>query len=293
MLELNTKSEKVIPLDFETLRATQPENDVEGKPIGGLRHWDIIADIMNVCEDYGYETNIRDMWAANNRDSFRPGISLLPEMVVQYGETAPQSHIIRRVYTTITLGDNRKGEYCTAIAIAFQQMGVQIAIGPNVHICHNQSVLSADDMISNFGPKKIRRNNSDFSESPQPFYRKRLDTWMENLLAASDGWNDFIKEMRTTILSRYDINQWLGELYSRRITNDLDDKEIPKPYAPFTHSQLNRFSEGIIESYFRTGEMDAWKFANHGTNIFKPKSADMPTILPSNAALFDFIKEKL
>lgn len=293
MLELSTKSEKVIPLDFETLRATQPENDVEGKPIGGLRHWDVIADIMNTCEDYGFETNIRDMWAANNRDSFRPGISMLPEMVAQYGETAPQSHIVRRVYTTITLGDNRTGEYCTAIAVAFQQAGVQIAIGPNVHICHNQCVLSASDMVTNFGSQKIRRANSDFCESPQPFYFKRLINWMENLKQQSENWDAFIGEMRATRLSRHDINVWLGELYTRRIQLDLNDKDIPQPYAPFTHSQLNRFSEALVQRYFRTGELTAWEFANHGTNIYKPRTADMPTILPSNAALFDFIKEKL
>ena len=43
------------------------------------------------------------------------------------------------------------GHINPAIAISYSQHGIQIGIGPNIHICRNQTILCAKQMIANFG----------------------------------------------------------------------------------------------------------------------------------------------
>lgn len=290
---LDTSREKVVKLDLETLSCTQPENDIEGNPIGGYRHADLIKDIMQIAENNGLTPTVKKMWAANNRDTFRPGISVLPDLVKQYGENTAESHLIRRVFCVLDVGNDINKEFKTAIAIAYHQTGIQIGIGPNVNICTNQCILSPEFIFSNTGKQKLKSPDPDFPLEGEKFYYRKIDSWLHNLRAKEEQWQNIVSEMSITKISRADLNTLLGELYTMRIQSDFNDKQMPSPEAPFTQTQLNRVTEAAIYQIFNQGTLSFWDFANMGTAILKPQSADLPNILPNTSILFEYLKSKL
>ena len=42
-----------------------------------------------------------------------------------------------------------------AIALSYSQHGIQIGIGPNIHICRHQTILCANQLIANYGYCRI------------------------------------------------------------------------------------------------------------------------------------------
>ena len=72
--------EKTQNITLAELEATYKENDVYGKPLGGIYHSDLINGISDIAREAGLEVEIGDMFAVNNLDGKRPGVALLPEV---------------------------------------------------------------------------------------------------------------------------------------------------------------------------------------------------------------------
>ena len=130
---------QIITLD--QLNRTYRENDVYGKPLRGIYHYDLFSQVIGECEALGYNVEVYDMFAAQNRDRQSPGVVRLPQVEAVKGENAVEAHILRRVYANIRISDFDDAETTTNVAVAFHQKGIQIGFGPNVKICHNQCML--------------------------------------------------------------------------------------------------------------------------------------------------------
>ena len=135
--------EKVQTITLAELEATYKENDVYGRPLGGIYHSDLINGIFDMARNAGLEVEIGDMFAVNNLDGKRPGVALLPEVEEKEGERSIRAHLLRRVFAVIRLASSTPSTSCPAIAISYSQHGIQIGIGPNIHICRNQTILCA------------------------------------------------------------------------------------------------------------------------------------------------------
>ena len=134
--------EKTQNITLAELEATYKENDVYGRPLGGIYHSDLINGISNIAREAGLEVEIGDMFAVNNLDGKRPGVALLPEVEEKEGERSIRAHLLRRVFAVIRFVSGGTPEKsCPAIAISYSQHGIQIGIGPNIHICRNQTIL--------------------------------------------------------------------------------------------------------------------------------------------------------
>ena len=101
------------------------------------------------------DKEIGDMFAVNNLDGKRPGVALLPEVEEKEGERSIRAHLLRRVFAVIRLASSTPSTSCPDIAISYSQHGIQIGIGPNIHICRNQTILGAKQMIANFGYRRL------------------------------------------------------------------------------------------------------------------------------------------
>ncbi len=145
---------KVQTLTLEQLARTEKENDYNGKPLMGIYHFQLIQQIQEMCAERGYKAEIWDLFAANNKDRRAPGVSRLPQKEEKYGERAIEAHILRRVYCNIRLYDLDKGEgddaITTNLAISFHQKGLQVGIGRNVVICHNQTMLNREQYAATY-----------------------------------------------------------------------------------------------------------------------------------------------
>lgn len=145
---------KVQTLTLEQLARTEKENDYNGNPLLGIYHFQLIQQIQEMCAERGYRAEIWDLFAANNKDRRAPGVSRLPQKEEKFGERAIEAHILRRVYCNIRLYDLDKGEgddaITTNLAISYHQKGLQVGIGRNVVICHNQTMLNREQYAATY-----------------------------------------------------------------------------------------------------------------------------------------------
>ena len=274
--------EKTQNITLAELEATYKENDVYGRPLGGIYHSDLINGISNMAREAGLEVEIGDMFAVNNLDGKRPGVALLPEVEEKEGERSIRAHLLRRVFAVIrlTAGGIHKlpksfvETSCPAIAISYSQHGIQIGIGPNIHICRNQTILCAEQMIANFG---YRRLDMDKKELAGPdWWRPTVEGWIGDVVngVMQQQWADIIQSLDEQIVYVSDMQQIFGGLMQLRIQADTAEKslrtgEIP----PLTQSQINHCMERVLIKHFGkggAGMCTKWDILNAMTDTLKP-----------------------
>ena len=274
--------EKVQTITLAELEATYKENDVYGRPLGGIYHSDLINGISNMARNAGLEVEMGDMFAVNNLDGKRPGVALLPEVEEKEGERSIRAHLLRRVFAVIrlvageshTLPEAAHGISCPAIAISYSQHGIQIGIGPNIHICRNQTILCAKQMISNFGYRRLEMDKKDLA-GPD-WWRPTVEGWIDEVTSGvmQQQWADIIQSLDEQLVYESDMQQIFGGLMQLRIQADTSEKslrtgEIP----PLTQSQINHCMERVLIKHFGkggAGMCTKWDILNAMTDTLKP-----------------------
>ena len=297
--------EKVQTITLAELEATYKENDVYGRPLGGIYHSDLINGISNMARNAGLEVEMGDMFAVNNLDGKRPGVALLPEVEEKEGERSIRAHLLRRVFATIRMAPHRGetvGGFCPAIAISYSQHGIQIGIGPNIHICRNQTILCAKQMISNFGFCRLDMDKKDLA-GPD-WWRPTVEGWIDEVAKGvmQQQWADIIQSLDEQLVYESDMQQIFGGLMQLRIQADTSEKslrtgEIP----PLTQSQINHCMERVLIKHFGkggAGMCTKWDILNAMTDTLKPLNdsdgirvpiCDTSRLLPQLAKCAEFL----
>ena len=266
--------EKVQTITLAELEATYKENDVYGRPLGGIYHSDLINGISNMARNAGLKVEIGDMFAVNNLDGKRPGVALLPEVEEKEGERSIRAHLLRRVFAVIRLASSTPSTSCPAIAISYSQHGIQIGIGPNIHICRNQTILCAKQMIANFGYRRLEMDKKDLA-GPD-WWRPTVEGWIDEAAKGvmQQQWADIIQSLDEQLVYESDMQQIFGGLMQLRIQADTSEKslrtgEIP----PLTQSQINHCMERVLIKHFGkggAGMCTKWDILNAMTDTLKP-----------------------
>ena len=297
--------EKVQTITLAELEATYKENDVYGRPLGGIYHSDLINGISNMARNAGLEVEMGDMFAVNNLDGKRPGVALLPEVEEKEGERSIRAHLLRRVFATIRMAPHQLppvGGFCPAIAISYSQHGIQIGIGPNIHICRNQTILCAKQMISNFGFCRLEMDKKDLA-GPD-WWRPTVEGWIDEVAKGvmQQQWADIIQSLDEQLVYESDMQQIFGGLMQLRIQADTSEKslrtgEIP----PLTQSQINHCMERVLIKHFGkggAGMCTKWDILNAMTDTLKPLNdsagmrvpiCDTSRLLPQLAKCAEFL----
>ncbi|MCI7016951.1 MAG: hypothetical protein MR923_07590 [Prevotella sp.] len=297
--------EKVQTITLAELEATYKENDVYGRPLGGIYHSDLINGISNMARSAGLEVEMGDMFAVNNLDGKRPGVALLPEVEEKEGERSIRAHLLRRVFATIRMAPHRGetvGGFCPAIAISYSQHGIQIGIGPNIHICRNQTILCAKQIIANFGYRRLDMDKKDLA-GPD-WWRPTVEGWIDEVASGvmQQQWADIIQSLDEQLVYESDMQQIFGGLMQLRIQADTSEKslrtgEIP----PLTQSQINHCMERVLIKHFGkggAGMCTKWDILNAMTDTLKPLTdsagmrvpgCDTSRLLPQLAKCAEFL----
>ena len=269
--------EKVQTITLAELEATYKENDVYGRPLGGIYHSDLINGISNMARNAGLEVEMGDMFAVNNLDGKRPGVALLPEVEEKEGERSIRAHLLRRVFATIRMAPHQLppvGGFCPAIAISYSQHGIQIGIGPNIHICRNQTILCAKQMISNFGYRRLEMDKKDLT-GPD-WWRPTVEGWIDEVAKGvmQQQWADIIQSLDEQLVYESDMQQIFGGLMQLRIQADTSEKSLRTgEVPPLTQSQINHCMERVLIKHFGkggAGMCTKWDILNAMTDTLKP-----------------------
>lgn len=278
---------KTQKITLEQLGRTYRENDVYGHPLKGIYHYDLFNKVIAECEDVGYNVEVYDMFAAQNRDRNQPGVVKLPQVEAQKGENAVEAHILRRVFANIRITDFDDGETTTNLAVAFHQKGIQIGFGPNVMICHNQCLLNPKLYMSTYSEKGRKGSGIELSTMLDT-----LKSWLVDARHIVETDRERIEKMKNTRVSAEQMFTLIGLMTAMRVKSDTTRKSIRENITyPLNQSQITVFTEDMLEAYHTKEVVTAWDMYNSATNMYKANKMDIPALLPQNRAFVDFINK--
>ena len=299
MRTLDFKENKVQQLTLSELEHTYKENLIDGTPVGGVYHFVLIQQLLEIFEREGLKPEIQEIFAADNRDSKRPGVTLLPAIEEQKGEKALEAHVLRRVYANIALMSDASDKVVTNLAVAYHQKGIQVGIGPMVRVCHNQTILGAQDVASNytcFGRGRLDREQ----RSLEAIMAKATD-WAQNYGEHQAVRKEAVARMKSAAFCRDDLYRAVGILTEKRIVHDTAEPELHVSGCyPLNSAQINEVCEQLLfmhtpymlKTNYPEG-MTYWDAYQNMNYVLKPDQMDIPQVLPQSLALFETLTEMI
>lgn len=277
---------KTQAITLEQLSRTHREDDVYGNPLRGIYHFDLFNKVIDECTELGYNVEVYDMFAAQNRDRQSPGVVRLPQVEAVKGQHTVEAHILRRVYANIRITDFDNDETTTNVAVAFHQKGIQIGFGPNVMICHNQCMLSPELYMSSYSEKGKKGSGMEVAAMLDT-----LKSWLGDARHIIETDRERIAKMKETRITAEQMFLLIGLMTATRVKADTSRKSIRENITyPLNQSQITLFTEDMLEAYHDKEFVTAWDMYNSATNLYKANRMDIPALLPQNRAMVNFMK---
>lgn len=278
---------KTQAITLEQLSRTHREDDVYGNPLRGIYHFDLFNKVIDECTELGYNVEVYDMFAAQNRDRQSPGVVRLPQVEAIKGQHAVEAHILRRVYANIRITDFDNDETTTNVAVAFHQKGIQIGFGPNVMICHNQCMLSPELYMSSYSEKGKKGSGMGIAAMLDT-----LKSWLVDARHIIETDRERIAKMKETRITAEQMFLLIGLMTATRVKADTSRKSIRENITyPLNQSQITLFTEDMLEAYHDKEFVTAWDMYNSATNLYKANRMDIPALLPQNRAMVNFMRD--
>lgn len=278
---------KTQAITLEQLSRTHREDDVYGNPLRGIYHFDLFNKVIDECTELGYNVEVYDMFAAQNRDRQSPGVVRLPQVEAVKGQHAVEAHILRRVYANIRITDFDNDETTTNVAVAFHQKGIQIGFGPNVMICHNQCMLSPELYMSSYSEKGKKGSGMEVAAMLDT-----LKSWLVDARHIIETDRERIAKMKETRITVEQMFLLIGLMTATRVKADTSRKSIRENITyPLNQSQITLFTEDMLEAYHDKEFVTAWDMYNSATNLYKANRMDIPALLPQNRAMVNFMRD--
>ena len=283
--KLNFAEKPVQVLTLEELEKSYHENLPTGDPVGGIYHFALIQQVLEMFEQRGLKPVIQEIFAAANRDSKRPGVTILPQLEEKYGERAIEAHLLRRVYANIEIRSDETNDIVTCLAVAYHQKGIQLGIGPMVKVCHNQTILGAQDVVSNYTCYSGQSRKDKYSLE---MVMIRAEQWAEDYEPYQKIRAERISYMKTAQMDRNGMLKLIGLLVEKRILHDSQNDllHVSAPY-PLNSSQINETSEQLIALMRHDEPVSYWDAYQQLNAVLKPGRMDIPQVLPQSLALFE------
>lgn len=288
---LNFAEAPVQVLTLDELEKSYHENLPTGDPVGGIYHFALIQKVLEAFEQRGLQPVVQEIFAAANRDSKRPGVTILPQLEEQYGERSIEAHLLRRVYANIEIRSDETDDVVTCLAVAYHQKGIQLGIGPMVKVCHNQTILGAQDVVSNYTCYSGQNRKDKYSWE---MVLNRAEQWADEYEPYQKIRAERVSDMKSTQMDRDRMLRLIGVLVEKRILHDSqnDVLRVSAPY-PLNSSQINETSEQLIALMRHDEPVSYWDAYQQLNTVLKPSRMDIPQVLPQSLALFETMYDEI
>ena len=289
--QLNFAEAPVQVLTLEELERSYHENLPTGDPVGGIYHFARIQQVLDLFEKRGLNPVVQEIFAAANRDSKRPGVTILPQLEEKFGEKAVEAHLLRRVYANIEIRSDETDDVVTCLAVAYHQKGIQLGIGPMVKVCHNQTILGAQDVVSNYTcySGQCRKDKLTLE-----MVMTRAEQWAEDYEPYQKIRAERVSDMKSAQMDRDRMLRLIGVLVEKRILHDSQNEvlHVATPY-PLNSSQINETSEQLIALMRHDEPVSYWDAYQQLNTVLKPGRMDIPQVLPQSLALFETLYQEI
>ena len=289
--KLNFAEQAVQVLTLGELERSYHENLPTGDPVGGIYHFALIQQVLAIFEKRGLTPVVQEIFAAANRDSKRPGVTLLPQLEEQYGERSIEAHLLRRVYANIEIRSDETDDIVTCLAVAYHQKGIQLGIGPMVRVCHNQTILGAQDVVSNYTCYGGQSRKDKLSLES---VIGRAELWADEYEPYQKIRRERMSALKSAQMDRNGMLQLIGILVEKRILHDTNNEILrsSQPY-PLNSGQINETSEQLIALMRHDEPISYWDAYQQLNTVLKPGRMDIPQVLPQSLALFETMYEQI
>lgn len=289
--QLNFAEAPVQVLTLEELERSYHENLPTGDPVGGIYHFALIQQVLELFEKRGLKPAVQEIFAAANRDSKRPGVTILPQLEEKFGEKAVEAHLLRRVYANIEIRSDETDDVVTCLAVAYHQKGIQLGIGPMVKVCHNQTILGAQDVVSNY---TCYGGQSRKDKLTLEMVMARAELWAQDYEPYQKIRAERISTMKSAQMDREGMLRLIGVLVEKRILHDSQNEvlRVATPY-PLNSSQINETSEQLIALMRHDEPVSYWDAYQQLNTVLKPGRMDIPQVLPQSLALYETMIENI
>ena len=289
--QLNFAEQAVQVLTLGELERSYHENLPTGDPVGGIYHFALIQQVLAIFEKRGLTPVVQEIFAAANRDSKRPGVTLLPQLEEQYGERSVEAHLLRRVYANIEIRSDETDDIVTCLAVAYHQKGIQLGIGPMVRVCHNQTILGAQDVVSNYTCYGGQSRKDKLSLES---VIGRAELWADEYEPYQKIRRERMSALKSAQMDRNGMLQLIGILVEKRILHDTNNEVLrsSQPY-PLNSGQINETSEQLIALMRHDEPISYWDAYQQLNTVLKPGRMDIPQVLPQSLALFETMYENI
>ena len=284
-MNLDFSEKKVQAISLDALRMTITEKYPNGNPVGGIYHYQLIDQLLSWLKDVGYEAEVTDLFAANNRDKYRPGVTFDPVAADKFGDKDPRAYMLRRVYCNLLLRSHDDEGLTSCCAVSYSQRGISVAFGAHVRYCRNLSLLSAERVFSNYGMAvRMREENLQLNTE------KCLDQVCAYIMTEKDIHGGIIGQTRGMSQEQFtdrDFQELLEMLMRARICHDSSDKviHVSDEYA-LNSSQINAAcARYYVARKGMTEGMTFWQALQLFNQDLKPDLTDQPMIIPQSAQL--------
>lgn len=289
---LDFEKSKVQAITLEQLEETMHENrGDDNTPMHGIYHFTLIHQLLDMCAKHGYDTELYDLFATNNKDKQTPGVSLNDKLQDKYGARAVKATTLRRVYANVRIKNFDGDGMTTNLALSYTQRGIQVGFGTNVCVCHNQNMLGSGCFASDYATKNHYAN--DPYKTDLKGILAKVETWLTDAehIVISD--RKEIERMKKTVITPDDLYKILGLLFTIRVATDTDVKEIKYKgdIYPLNQAQLVKFDTDLLIQQKEKSQITAWDFYNAATNLYKPQTCEQDAILPQNMSMYRFMNE--
>ncbi len=308
---LNFKEEKIQAVTLDELKQTIMEKYPNGTPVGGIYHYVLLQKLMEWMQEAGYEPEVADMFAVNNQDRYRPGVTFDPAQADKYGKTDPRAFMLRRVYCNIVMRRDvggwadgpmyaaqvrdsmRSEDISICCAVSYSQRGISVAFGSRVKYCRNLCLLGAERVFTNYsiGIEKGKYNLSKATDEclDKVYYFLTDHQHLDEEIALE------LSDFCETVFSDVDYQRLLEILMRLRICHDTKDKSIYRTgeYA-LGQAQINNACERYLIDRARSmGELTFYDAFNLFNTDLKPDKADTAQVIPQSIQLGNVFKQVL
>lgn len=283
---------KVQTVSFEQLEATVHENRGDSNtPMHGIYHFTLIQQLLDMCAQHGYDAEIYDLFATNNRDKQTPGVSLNDKLQAKFGERSVKATTLRRIFCNIRLTNFDDESLTTNMALSYTQRGIQVGFGTMVKACRNQNLLGQGQFVSDYSTKNTYAN--DPYKTDLKGILAQVGTWLTDAKHIVIRDRETIEKMKAATLTAEQIYVIIGMLTSIRVACDTQEKEIRYKGGiyPLNQSQIGKFTENLLLQQQRHGSITAWSLYNAATELYKATNCEQNNILVQNLAMYQFLKE--
>ncbi len=283
---------KTQDITLDQLRRTNRELN-GGQPMHGIHHYEMVERVMDIVKQSGLQPEIFDMFAAKSGGSQYPGVSLNKDIAKTLNDENAEMNIsaytVRRIYTTIHINGFDDGESDQSLAISYHQQGIQVALGRNVRICHNQTILGADRSVQTYSRGGGRLRERITYED----ILRKVAGWMQNIHNITFEDDQKIERMKQTVIPPAKIFLLLGMLTATRVAVDssLKDVRLQGVTYPLNNTQINQMTEQLLLRNAHNQRVTAWDFYSIANEMYKPHLMDTTQLFPQNEAMVNFIDQ--